>query len=234
MANTLTLLQLRNACKVRANMPNDDFIPDTDWNQFINESNAEFRDLVIGQDMLNYLSSSVFTVVTGSSYPVPDGFYEANGLDRLVSGAPDETGCWADVEQYQHRDRNSFSRNGSSNGSCARYNIYDNRFVFQPPNSGVGQTFRVFCYPQAQPMVNDTDAFVDSQGYWYQYVIVDVAIKALNIEESDTSLLQAQKQALMDRIQVQAARKNVMDSMSVGPKEGWYPGVGGRQGWRSG
>jgi hypothetical protein len=55
--------------------------------------------------------------------------------------------------------------------------------------------------------VNDTDTF-DDQQYWYEYVVVDAAIKALQKEESDCTYLMNQKEALRSRIEVMASDRD--------------------------
>lgn len=79
--------------------------------------------------------------------------------------------------------------------------------MFIPTPSG-SQTIRVWYVPRVTQLLQETD-MLDGVSGWTEYVIVDAAIKALQKEESDTSVLMAQKMALIKRIEESAMNRDV-------------------------
>ena len=63
----------------------------------------------------------------------------------------------------------------------------------------------------------------DGIGGWLEYVITDVAIKMLQKEESDVSVLMAQKQALIKRIQEMATNRDAGAPSTVRDTQSSYP-----------
>jgi len=74
---------------------------------------------------------------------------------------------------------------------------------------------------------------VDGRTYngWEEYVVVDAAIKCLNKEESDTSILFARKQALIDRIENMAANRDSGEPEQVTDVSGGYDDSFGGEPW---
>lgn len=233
---TTTLLQIRNACKQRSDMSGstgpDGFIPDAEWNFFINSSLAEFHDIVVNRNVDFYLTSSVVAVSAPSyTIPLPSDFMVLNGMNRSVDGSGSPT-TWLNVEKFQNRERNA--GNGLYTAlyqpNWVRYRIQGNAITLQPVLSAPG-TYRLDYYPIAPVLVNDSDTF-DDQRYWYEYVVVDVAIKALEKEESDVSVLMSQKQALKVRIENMAADRDYGEAEQFGtPRRGSYGNGWGFGGW---
>jgi hypothetical protein len=56
-------------------------------------------------------------------------------------------------------------------------------------------------------LVSDTDTVQGVSG-WTEYIIVDAAIKMMQKEESDVSVLMAQKQALLQRIEAMSQNRD--------------------------
>ena len=61
--------------------------------------------------------------------------------------------------------------------------------------------------PSCPLLVYDTDTF-DGVNGWEEYIVVDVAIKALTKEESPTQELEAAKMALLKRIESSAPNRD--------------------------
>jgi hypothetical protein len=81
-----------------------------------------------------------------------------------------------------------------------------------PTDSATG-TYRLWYVPVYTPLVSDSDT-IDGVNGWEEYVIVDAAIKMLAKEESSTTHLDQQKQALIDRVE-QMAQNRDMDQPEV-------------------
>ena len=87
-----------------------------------------------------------------------------------------------------------------------RYRIVDGNINFIPqPQSG--QSVRLWYVPRLRQLVLDTD-IADGVNGWLEYVIVDAAIKALQKEESDVSVLMAQKAGLLERIKAAGSNRD--------------------------
>jgi uncharacterized protein YdcH (DUF465 family) len=88
---------------------------------------------------------------------------------------------------------------------------------------------QVWYVPLPTVLVDDTDTLDDLNAY-SEYVIVDAAIKMLLKEESDVTVLLAQKEALAKRIRDKAANRDASSSSSVtdiyAENNDWY--------WRNG
>jgi hypothetical protein len=56
-------------------------------------------------------------------------------------------------------------------------------------------------------LLKDTD-FCDGVSGWTEYIIIDAAIKALQKEESDVTILAAQKMSMLDRIEAAAENRD--------------------------
>ena len=84
-------------------------------------------------------------------------------------------------------------------------------------------------------MLADSDILDGISGF-DEYVIVDAAIKAMQKEESDVSVLMAQKEALKRRIEAAAANRDAGEPESVSDIRGlnggnWGGPFGGQGGW---
>jgi len=254
MSQQMSLLQLRNrvkaACDMSGSTTSDNFIPDDEWTQMINASLGEFNELLVRLDVKTYLTSSIFTVSAGqATQPLPSqvsdhsgngasscpvDFLAAKGLDRSLdnSGKP---GTWANCCRLS--DWNA--RNAGNNSfylamplTLARYEIVGSNIQFFPPQLAPAM-YQLWWYPDAPTLVQDSD-WIDNQRYWSQYIVADVAIKALTKEESDPSMWVMMKQQLLNRIESMGSDRDFatpsqagrMDDQSWG---GWGPGWG--SGW---
>lgn len=222
---TVTLLQLKNAARQRADMSGsagpDQFVDDAELTGYINASLAEFNDLVVAKNLLNYVTSSVFTLAGNTSntnyYTLSSSFYKLAGVDRLLDGDPSSgTAVWYDVMKFAFNERN-FGNNPIFplfRPPYVRYRIIGNRLTFMPAQSSAG-TYQIWWYPQAPVLVGDNDT-IDETQFWWDYVVVDAAIKMLNKEESDVSVLAAQKLALKERIEAMAADRDYGQPEQIG------------------
>lgn len=208
----------------------DQFVSDSELNGYINASLAEFQDLVVSRNMSNYVTSSVFTLsgntANSNYYALTSSFYKLEGVDRLLDGSPSQgTATWYNVNKFQMNERN-FGNNPIFplfRPPYVRYRIIGNNLVFMPAQSSAG-TYQIWYYQQAPVLTNDSDT-IDETQYWWDYVVVDAAIKMLAKEESDVSVLMAQKNALKQRIEAMAAERDYGQPDQVGSRR-WNGGVG--------
>jgi hypothetical protein len=86
---SVTLLQLKDRSRQRADMENSEFVTDAELTIYINGSIAELHDLLVASYGSDYfLSSTTFSTVAGTeSYSLPADFYKLMGVDVQVSGS---------------------------------------------------------------------------------------------------------------------------------------------------
>lgn len=210
---TVTLAQLKQRARNRADMDNSLFVDDSEIVDYINASIAELHDLLIqayGSDY--YINETTFTtVVNQAQYDLPTDFYKLRGIDAKVNG-----NRWLTLEQFNFNERNRFEDFGvwDLNGvATIRYRILGSKIMFTPvPDRDVD--VRLYYVPVAQVLVDDTDELTDFNQY-AEYVITDVAIKMLAKEESDTSVFERQKMALIQRITQASQNRDANKPASV-------------------
>lgn len=209
MARSVTLGSMRTQARYKADMVNSTFVTDAEFNQYINNSIAELYDLLI-QKFGNeyYLSTYDFNSVAGTDlYSLPSDFYKVIGVDLRLSGSD-----WITIRQFSFNERNRYS----SATSRSVYNLTDLRYRVQGsyirllPVPSDNLAIRLWYIPAVAELASDSDTF-DGVSGWEEYIILDAAIKALNKEESDTSILLAQKQALIQRIEAAAGNRSAGD-----------------------
>jgi len=180
MASLITLANLRTQAKQRADQENSNFLSDAEWNSNINNSAKELYDLLTNVNGDYYFNScSVTTTANNDSYPLPDDFYKLLGVDEIITGTESVS-----LKPFQYQERN-------------RYRKF----------SAGGTVLNLHYIPAMPDLVSDTDVFDGVNGY-EEYIVVDAAIKALQKEESDCSLLLAQKDALTKRISASASPRD--------------------------
>lgn len=184
---------------------------DPEVNQYINDSAAEFYDLVVAQDPDYFLSPTPFAIslVAGTdTYALPADFYKLRGVDTQLSAVANQ---WVTLEAFNLKQRNLY------NWAPVNWNILgvaNVKYHMLGPTAGVeqikfipptlsSQSVRIWYVPACPVLVQETDSINGVNG-WDEFVVVDAAIKLLQKEESDTSLLMARKSALIARINAMA------------------------------
>jgi hypothetical protein len=200
---SITLVQLRERSRQRADLQNNDFIEDTELNAYINSSNAELHELLVGAYGTDYkLESHTFTSTVGEDeYDLPADFFELRGIDMYVGGE------WHNVHRFNFNERNR------SDVAEIKYRLHGDKIKFSPiPDTGT--QFRLWYTPTATPLTNDSDT-LDDVNNWGEYIIIDAAIKMRIKEESDISALVMQKQSITARIQNIAANRDAAEPETI-------------------
>lgn len=213
---SVTLASIRTQAQQRSDMVNSTFISTTEWNSYISNSYKELYDILVGAYSGDYYVATAFTFAsdgTNDSFALPTDFYKLLGLDLQLGSTGDS---WVTIRPFNFADRNRYavpnfqSFYGITN---LRYRLRGSSLWLTPIPSG-GQTFRVWYIPEPASLVNDTDT-LDGISGWEEYIIVDAAIKAKDKEESDVSILMAQKQALLIRIESMAQNRDAANPSTV-------------------
>lgn len=214
MAQTVTLTQLINSVRLRADMVGNTFCDDTEITEYINKSIAELYDLLLTTTYADdYFVSSINITLTGAStYALTSAiplFYKLKGVD-IQDGAQ-----WRSLKPFMFTERNR-QRNASYAGLIDqyRYRLVGGNLQFEtnsPPPSG---TIKVWYVPVATRLASGSDTF-DGINAWEEYVIIDAAIKCLMKEESDVTGLVRMKQAQMERIMAAAPNRDAGEPQRV-------------------
>lgn len=201
---TIALSEIRQRCRERADMKASKFVEDDELNFYINQSLAELHDILIqsyGEDY--YVKKVTFNTVGQqegyqlSDIVTDDDFYKIRGLDARLNGDDLFT-----LQKFNFNERNRFQHFGVWDYlgiTNVRYRLVGSELRFVPiPDRDIEVQF--WYIPRVQKLTLDTDTYDDING-WIEYVIIDCAIKMLNKEESDVSVLLAEKQLMKRRIE---------------------------------
>jgi len=209
----ITLAELREQSRQRADQENSEFVTDSELNSYINNSIAELQDILIqayGSDY--YLEEFNFTTVNGqAAYDLPDNFYKLLGVDARLNGQNYFT-----LKKFTFNERNRFDDFGVWDVfgfSSVRYRVMGSQIRFNPIPDNTTD-IRIWYIPVATKLVDDTDELNDFNAF-SEYVITDAAIKMMVKEESDPSALIAQKAALKRRIEEVANNRDASNPESV-------------------
>jgi hypothetical protein len=231
----------------RADRVNSNFVTLTEWNSYINQSYYELYDLLTTVYEDYYLAAPIlfqtdgvnyqYDLPNGSNYDGAPAFYKLYGVD---CGLNTNNNSFITLNRFEFADRNRFifPNLGSTFYGVfnLKYKVIGDKLHFIP-TPAANQTIRFWYQPRLTELLADNDV-MDGISGWTEYVIVDSAIKALQKEESDVSVLYAQKGALIKRIQDSAMNRDqgqpacisdVRNNNRWGRGNG--PGNGGGAGW---
>ncbi len=193
-------------------METSDFIEDAELNGYINSSIAELHDLLVSSYGSDYfLSNYTFATVPGQSdYALPSTFYKLMGVDLKINNND-----YVALRQFNFNARNkrkdsSVSISGQPN---VEYRLLGSNLKLTPAPDGAN-TIQIWYVPKATELVSDSDT-LDDLNQFSEFVIVDAAIKMLQKEESDVSILMAQKADIKHRIEIMAQNRDVGQSEHV-------------------
>lgn len=210
--SSISFLNLKTRARQRADMENSQFIDDVELSAYINQSIAEFYDLLIGAYSSDYnVDVHNFTTVPGQdSYPLPATFYKLRGLDAQLNA-----NYWTTLRPFNFNERNR-NQQGTLNAltePAVRYRLLGSNLKLSILPDG-NSPMRLWFIPQAPQLVADTDLLQDVN-HFGEYVIVDAAIKMLAKEESDVSVLMAQKAEIKRRVIDMAQNRDAGQPESV-------------------
>lgn len=247
----ITLGQIRLQAQQRADRVNSNFVGKAEWNTYINQSAFELYDLMttLYEDYFLAPQALFQTIGTNQFYPLPNGlltfqdltgtpfvarpFYKLVGVDL---GLALNNNAWMTIKKFNFIDRNRYIFPQITSTFLGVFNlayrVMGNNIEFIPTPSG-SQYIRLWYIPRMEQLLKDTD-ILDGVSGWSEYIIVDAAIKALEKEESDTSLLMAQKQMLKARIEETAMNRDAGQPDTISNIRGNSGGAWGGPGYNGG
>lgn len=230
MATTMTLLELRTAARQRSDMVNSEFISDAEFNSYINQSYFELYDLLISRYGDNYAVATPYVFTTDGTnelFDLPADFYKLLGVDLNLTMGGANNDSWVTVKPFNFIDRNRYSVPNFQSFygvTNLRYRINGDQMWFTPIPQG-GQYIRMWYVPTLTTLAADGDLCQGISG-WTEYIICDAAMKALQKEESDVSVLMAEKAALIARIEAMAENRDAGSPATVADGQYadlWWP-----------
>lgn len=208
MARTRTLTLLLADVRMRAGMENSTFCTDAEITEYINQSIAELRDLIISaQGPEHWLSTQTINTVAGTTkYALASDFYE------LVAGRVTSGSRWkarlvsATIDDFDRVVSGSGWGWYALDGADIAYRIQGDNIQFMiPPESVYVVTLHYIA--AATRLSGGSDTFDGFNGF-EEWVILDAAIKCLQKEESDISFLVGQREKIEARIARMAGRRD--------------------------
>lgn len=206
----ITLLELRTLARQRSDTENSDVVTDPELTTYINGSIAELHDLLVGAYGTDYFVADPYSISTVSgtaTYALPADFYQLKGVD-IQQGTK-----WRVVDRFNFNERNLDSAQ-SVNSSGLRYRLNGNKLKLSPTPTST-RALQIWYIPKAVKLVTDSDSF-DDVNQWYEYVIVDAAIKVMVKQELDIQTLVFEKDALTRRIVAMAANRDAGQTETIG------------------
>lgn len=207
MARTRTLTNLISDVRMRAGMENSTFVTDAEVTEYINQSIAEFQDLILDHEGAEFFmtSTTVTTAAGTASYSLPAAFYECHKVLVDLGGTQNYTLMPYDLDEHGEAKAGT-SWGWFQGGPFPRYRIVGSNIYFSPIPTGVF-TVTVWYTPAATRLSAGGDT-LDGVNGWEEWVVIDSAIKCLEKEESDVTFLFNQREKLEQRIARHASRRD--------------------------
>ncbi len=226
----LSLGELRLRSQQAADREGSNFLTLPEWNFNINQSAKEYYDMLITAYEDYFVAPRVILYTDGSNaqFALPNGanFSGAPALYKLYGvdcGLDSSNNAWVTLKKFDFIQRNRFvypQINSTFLGVFnLQYRMLGSNIEFIPTPAG-NQVIGLWYFPILPTMLADTDILKGFNG-WTEYVIVDAAIKALRKEESDTSELNMQKQALKLRIEQAAQSRDAGQPDTISDTRSW-------------
>lgn len=220
--NTATLQNLLDRVRQRADMEGSTFVTEAEITTYINVAMAELHDVLVQRYEDYYVNSTTFTLPTDNPGTLPSSFYKALGVDF------DSGGVTHRLQRYKFQERNMFNSPALVAGrvTSTRYAIQGSQIKFIPDPAASG-TVTLYYVPESQQFTaseaSTTLVSIAPQvarGY-EEYIVIDAAIKCLQKEESEVTILLAQKEQLRARIKDAAMNRDagepsVISDVSIG------------------
>lgn len=215
----MTLSELMVAARQRADMLPSGYSPslssasyfvgDPELISYINQSYFELYDLLVTVYEDYYMTTPYEITTDGSAqYNLPSNFYKLLGVDLAINAS---AGSYLTLKKFSFINRNQYLypqlNIPTMNGYNLQYRLMGNTIMLIPTPSG-GQVLRLWIIPTLTTLGALSDTANGISG-WTEYIICDAAIKCAQKEESDVSVLMAQKMGLIKRIEDSAINRDV-------------------------
>lgn len=204
MSKSVTLTQMIAQAREAADMVGSTFVSDTEITSLLNTYIAEVYDLLVSAyGPAFYASSYTFSTVAGQreyTLPVsPDtgaDFLYLLGIDVDLGGG-DIISC----QPFSFYDRNRYEGMATyAPGEPIYYRLHGSK-IWLIPTPATAMSVTVHYVPAAPTLSSGGTTSWDGINGWERLPVVNTAIAMLQKEESDPSILLAERQSLLSRIQ---------------------------------
>lgn len=209
MGTSLATLVLM--ARQRADMENSTFVGTTEADRLVQDSYGELYDLLVSKNQDYFVADPVeFTLSGTNTLALADDFYKLLGVDVDLGSSR-----WKELDPFNWNERNASGTRRRELGRYVnvRYRTVGNDLHLVPADNADGD-YRYWYIPTC-PVLSTLVSLDATSDKWREYVVVDVAIKMLAKEESDTTVLERAKLALIARIEAAAASRDAGRSARV-------------------
>lgn len=216
----VTVQQMLDRVRQRADQVNSGFVTDSEIINWLNVGKRKHDSLLTKAFGADYSATSgTFSATANTSNyslsAITGGtFFKMLGLDRADTTSP--TG-WRDVRSFNFHDRNLQTvypglTLDAQNGEI-RYRVYGDNLMLLPKPTGT-ITMQFWWIPQNAAFTTTTQSFDDLNGS-SEFIVLDAAIAVKDKEESDTSVLQRDRDIEIQRITEMAPTRDAGEAQSV-------------------
>ena len=195
MARSRTLAEMRSDVRLRADLVGNQFVTDSEIDEYINQSLAELYDRLLGsRGMEYYVLEQTFTTSAGvEKYALPANHYETLYMELEYAGERYRLGT------YSFHQRARFLGNTAPIVDVPRaFRLLAGDISFLPVPSSA-YTIRHFYAPTCARLVLGTDSF-DGVNGWEEYAIWRAVAYVRGKEDLDVSIAIAYVDRLGKRI----------------------------------
>lgn len=192
------------------NMENSQFITDAEFIYYINGSMRELDDMLIAKNEDYRLTKTApITISNNQAIPLPADFDELRGVDFYFPAAPQP---WVTLKQFSLPERNRFNFPllQTMYGMPLLHYMLQDGYVDIAPEASCQGTYRLLYTPALPVLVDgyDTIPYYLDNRTWSDYIVCDVAIKALNKQQEDPTAFMAAKEAMKKRVESLAGKRD--------------------------
>jgi hypothetical protein len=190
MAQLKLISDLITETRQRADMQNTQFVTDVEITTYLDKAYRKVYNHIVAKYSAIFVSEASIPTVNGvDTYDLPSDFYRLLGVD-IVSGS----------RSYTLRPWSLNERNRTAFGFLTqpfRYYLKGQKIVLKP-EPRAPDTLRIIYVPAPPALTGATQ--INCFDGFDEYIVIDAAIQCKQKEESDVSILMAQKQECLDQI----------------------------------
>lgn len=196
--STATLAELRTRVRQRADMVDSDFVTDAELNTYIQQSYRKLYNLVVTTFSDWYVDDPVeFSITSGNTFTLPATFYKLIAVDFKLNGK------WIEVPRFNINERNRQTAGRFRIfHPTIKYRLMNNKLRFIPTDDATGD-YRYWAVSKPSVPTDDADT-IEGENGWDEFVVLDSAIKCLNKEETDATMLIMEQQQIKEDILINA------------------------------
>lgn len=212
---TITLLELRERARDRANQENSTFVSDVMLNSYINYAISDLRDIItskVGEDYFA-IEASFTLSANQETIPLPADFYKLLWVEVMVDG-PTANPTYVKLNRFEIAEMPAAPYGLANPWVNLKYRLRANNLWLSPVSSTGGQTIRIWYNPLPQTLTSDVDT-LDGLNGWDEYVVLLAARKALVKEEQDVSDLDREILFMNQRLEAMAPNRDQAQPMRI-------------------